>query len=162
MGDLAVRVTWRNRDQAQTSLNRDVLPFCRQQIAAGKPVDIEVRLHEDAKTDRQRAYYHGVVLKAIAGQAAPCGVKHNLGVWKEFFRAEYLGFKTVSVLNPVTGKKSRRRVRVSSEELGVRGYSQLIERVTAFAVTELGVRIPMTWAEYEAAGIDPDTGEILR
>ena len=162
MRDLAIRATWRNREQAQQHLNSVVLPFAREQIARGVPVDVEIRLHDDAKTDKQRAYYHGILLKAISQQAAPLGVKHGLSVWKEFFRAEFLGHKTVTTLNPITGKKSRRRVRISSEDLGVRGYAKLIDRVAAYAVTELGVQIPMTWAEYEAAGIDPETGEVLR
>lgn len=99
-------------------------------------------MHEDAKTDRQRRYYHGVVLKTIAQQARPNGEQHALAVWKEYFRAEYLGYKTVTTKNPITGKKIRRRVRVSTEDLGVKGYSQLIDRVSAFAATELGVTFP--------------------
>lgn len=162
MGDLVVRATWRSREQAGVHLNSVVLPFCREQIAQGRALDVEVRLHEDAKTDRQRRYYHGVVLMAISQQAAPCGVKHGMSIWKEFFRSEFLGHKTVTTINPITGKKSRRRIRVSTEDLGVKGYSQLIERVIAYATAGLHVRIPMTWAEYEAAGIDLETGEGVR
>jgi len=69
-------------------------------------------------------------------------------------RAEFLGFKTVTHKNPITGKKARRRERVSTEHLGVKGYAEYIERVTAFAATELGVVFS---EEY----VDPDTGEVL-
>jgi hypothetical protein len=163
MPDLAVCVTWHNKEQAMRSLNSDLLPFCRDQIKAGRPVLIRAQLAEDAKTDRQRGYYHGILLKAISQQARDCtGAKHGQSVWKEHFRNEYLGYNTVTFINPITGRKSRRRVRVSTEDLGIKGYAKLIDRVAAYAVTELGVQIPMTWKEYEAAGIDPETGEVLR
>lgn len=161
MGDLAIRATWTNREQAGKHLNAVVLPFAREQIAQGRALDIEVRLHEDNKTDRQRGFYHGVILKEISQQAAPMGVKHGLAVWKEFFRAEFLGHRTQTTINPITGKKSRRRVRVSTEDLGVKGYAQLIDKVTAYAVTELGVRFSMDFSQY-STWVDQETGEILR
>ena len=128
---------------------------------AGARLQLELRLAEDAKTDRQRAYYHGVVLKTIADQARPNGDRFPLAIWKEHFRAEYLGFKTVTTRNPITGKKVRRRHRVSTEDLGVKGYSQLIDRVSAFAATELGVSFPATFDQWERMQVDPDTGEII-
>ena len=64
-------------------------------------------------------------------------------------------FKTYTTTNPMTGKRVRRRERISSEDLGVRAYNALIERVTAFAVTELGVEFPSEWR-------DPETGEIYQ
>jgi hypothetical protein len=83
-----------------------------------------------------------------------------MAVWKEWFRAEFLGHKTQTCINPITGKKSRRRVRVSTEDLGVKGYAQLIDRVTAYAVMELGVRFSMDFRQYES-WVDQETGEIL-
>ncbi len=124
-------------------------------------MDVVVRLHEDARTDRQRRYYHGVVLKSIAQQAAPAGQHYPLAVWKEHFRKEYLGYRTVTAKNPLTGKKTRTRVRVSTEDLGVKGYSQLIDRVSAFAATELGVTFPGSFEQWEGMQVDPDTGEII-
>ena len=130
-------------------------------LAAGHRLHVEVRLYEDAKTDRQRGYYHGVVLKTIAQQARPNGQQYPLAVWKEHFRAEYLGYKTLTRKNPLTGKKTRTRLRVSTEDLGVRGYSRLIDRVTAFAATELGVTFPATFEQWEGMRVDPETGEII-
>ena len=125
-------------------------------MLAGHRLVAEFRLAEDAKTD-QRKYYHGVILKQIAQQARPNDQTFPLAVWKEHFRKEYLGFKSVTCIDPMTGKKSRRRVRKSTEDLGVKAYAVLIERVTAFAVTELGVKFAER-GEY----IDPDTGEIFQ
>ena len=55
----------------------------------------------------------------------------------------------------------RRRQRVSSEDLGVKGYSQLIDRVSAFAATELGVSFPASFDQWERMQVDLDTGEII-
>ena len=153
MSELVIRAEWVNPQQAGASLNGFVVPWCRSMMNAGHRLAVEIRLAEDAKTDRQRAYYHGVILKEIAQQVKANGQRFPLAVWKEHFRNEYLGFKTVTYTNPMTGKKSRRRVRKSTEDLGVKAYAELIERVTAFACTELGVEFP--------AHIDPETGEIL-
>ncbi len=161
MNDLVLRAKWINPQQAGASLNGTVVPWCRTMMTAGHRLAVEIRLAEDAKTDRQRAYYHGVILKEIAQQAMANGQKFPMAVWKEHFRNEYLGFKTVSFINPLTGKKSRRRVRNSTERLGVRGYNKLIERVTAFAVTELGVQFSvLRWEKYGCGPVDLDTGEV--
>lgn len=153
MTDLALHAEWRNPQQAHSNLTNQVWPWAKAMLAAGHAVVGEFRLAEDAKTDGQRRFYHGVILAEIAKQARVNGQKFPLAVWKEHFRSEYLGFKTVTVVNPMTGKKSRRRVRKSTEDLGVKAYAQLIERVTAFAVTDLNVEFP--------ARINPDTGEII-
>ena len=161
MADIALHAVWANEQQARASFLQRVAPWCIEQWRAGHRLEVEVRMHEDAKTDRQRRYYHGVVLKSIAQQARPNGQQYPLAVWKEHFRAEYLGHKTVTTKNPLTGKKVRRRVRVSTEDLGVKGYSQLIDRVSAFAATELGVEFPASFAQWEQMQVDPETGEII-
>ncbi|MDH4417676.1 MAG: hypothetical protein QE485_10660 [Acidovorax sp.] len=161
MSDLSLTIILHNAEQAAHVIRHAAAPKCREIWATGQVVEATFRTHEDAKTDRQRAYYHGVVLKIIAAQARPNGQQYPLAVWKEHFRAEYLGHKTVTSKNPLTGKKVRRRVRVSTEDLGVKGYSQLIDRVSAFAATELGVTFPATYQQWEGMQVDPDTGEII-
>ncbi len=154
-------VHWPDKDRASHSFSTIVRPWCLRHWDEGVGLTVELRRFEDAKTDRQRAYYHGVVLKSIAQQARPNGQQYPLAVWKEHFRKEYLGFKTVTTKNPLTGKKSRTRQRVSTEDLGVKGYSQLIDRVSAFAATELGVTFPATFQQWEGMQVDPDTGEVI-
>ena len=161
MTDISLHAVWTDQECARASFLNRIAPWCKQQWQSGRSLEVEVRLHEDAKTDRQRRYYHGVVLKTIAQQAKPNGQQYPLAVWKEHFRAEYLGSKTVTSKNPLTGKKVRRRVRVSTEDLGVKGYSQLIERVSAFAATELGVSFPASFEQWESMEVDQDTGEII-
>ena len=121
---------------------------------AGHAVEAEVRTAEDKKTDKQRRYLHGYVLLTIAREARVNGQKFDLMTWKEWYRSTFLGWKVVTFKDPFTGKKVRRRQRVSTEDLGVKGYSEYIERVTAHAVSELGVEFREEW-------IDPNTGEIL-
>lgn len=141
--------------QAHQALTTVVWPHAKALLMAGHKLVMEMRLAEDAKTDKQRRYYHGCVLKIISQQAEVNGQKFDLKTWKEHFRAEYLGYKVRTVKNPMTGKKVRRRERVSTEDLGIKGYAHLIERVTAFAVTTLGVEFYEEWT-------DPETGEMFR
>lgn len=161
MGNAAVTVVLRNPEQAAEVIRNVAVPKWREVWATGRWVEATFAEHEDGKTDRQRNYYHGVVLKAIEQQARPNGQQFPKEVWKEHFRAEYLGHKTLTTKNPLTGKKVRRRLRVSTEDLGVRGYSKLIDRVSAFAATELGVVIPIPFEQWERMQVDPDTGEII-
>ena len=128
----------------------------KPELIAGNRHVAEIRPYEDHLTDRQRSYYHGYILKEITRQARPEGQAFSFKSWKEHFRETYLGNKRVTHINPLTGRKSRRSVRVSTEDLGVRGYATLIEKVTAFAVTELGVVFDVSMDEF----IDQDTGEI--
>ena len=122
-----MQFAWSDPQQAAAILNRQIVPWAKSMMLAGHKLVGEIRLYEDAKTDRQRRYYHRYVLVEIAQQADIGGRKFDMPVWKEHFRNEYLGFKTVTFINPMTGKTSRRRVRNSTEDLGVRGYSALIE-----------------------------------
>ena len=148
-------ITLRDEMQAHQFIAKTYWPWIKEQLANDRPVDIEARLTEDKKTDKQRKFLHGYILMTIAQQAAPNGVKFPMQVWKEHFRSEFLGFKTVTTTNPLTRKKSRKRVRVSTEDLGVKGYSEYIDRVAAFAATDLAVEFVEEWT-------CPDTGEIFR
>lgn len=157
MSDLMMQLQCWEPVQAHNAITKSLWPWVKAQNVAGRRVTVECRLTEDVKTDGQRRYYHGIVLAEIAKQATVNGQRFPLAVWKEWFRDQYLGYKSVSCINPMTGKKSRRRVRKSTEDLGVKGYAALIERVTAFAVTELSVKFPESRPEQ---WVDGDTGEI--
>lgn len=143
-----------NPQEAHKTLATPVWQQIKALAMAGHQTVLEVRTAEDVKTDKQRRYLHGYVLMTIANQATVNGQKFDMRVWKEHLRSEFLGFKTVTHKNPITGKKVRRRERVSTESLGVKGYGEYIDRVTAYAATELGVEFREEW-------VDPDTGEIL-
>jgi hypothetical protein len=137
-----LNVQWHDPEQAGVSFSRVVRPWCHDMWKQGKQIAAQFCELEDAKTERQRKFYHGVVLKTIAEQAVVNGQRFPLPVWKEHFREEHLGYVVKSFTNPLTGKKHRRKVRLSTEDLGVRKYAELIEKVMAFAATELGVEFP--------------------
>ncbi len=148
MSQIAIRL--RTPEQAHEAISRFVWPKIKSTLSAGTELSLTVEPYEDQLTRRQRGYYHGVILTEIAGQVVIEGKRHAMAVWKEFFRDKYLGYRRQTVINPLTGRKSRRRVRVSTEDLGVKRYAKLIDQVTAYAVTELDVRFPAgSWEGYE-------------
>lgn len=171
MSDILLRAEMHTPEQGHTVLATYAWPWAKQQLQHGRELVLKFELLEDDITMEQRGYYHAVVLTEIAQFArANGGQQFPLKVWKEHFRSEFLGFKVVTAINPITGKKSRRRVRVSTEDLGVASYAKFIDRVIAFAATELGVQVsqplpPHLRPRARAARrpdevIDTETGEI--
>ena len=151
MNDKTLSLTLGEPDQAREAVREQFLPFIGKLIEAGKRVVITACEEEDAKSIRQRNYYHRCVLVEIAEQAKVNGEKFDMKVWKDFFREKYVGYRWVVMKDPFTGKKLRRKVRISTEDLGVRAYSKLIDEVGAFAATELGVVFSvMNWESYRA------------
>lgn len=102
----------------------------------GRTVEILVRECDEIGT-RQRGYYHGYVLATIAAYAQ--GGQFSLQTWKEYFRQLYLGSEWREFTDPMTGEITPREVRLSTEDLGVRKYAELIDKVMAYAATELGI-----------------------
>lgn len=151
MTQQALQVIATDREQFKDLLRRCIGPYCVEKWASGVArLAVTVEPEEDSKTKKQRAYYHRVVLTEIAEQARTIdGRKHDMKVWKEWLREKYVGYRWVVLVNPITGKKYRRKVRISTEEFGIKRYSRLIEEVTAFAVTDLGVIFSVTnWESY--------------
>lgn len=148
-----------NPQQAHTAMTAQLWPMVKALTTAGHRLLLTVVDAEDAKSAKQRRYYHGVILKEIAQKAAINGQKFPLAIWKEYFRSKHLPDKRKVYTNPLTGAKSKRRVRQSTEDLSVKKYAQLIEMVTAYAVTELNVEFSERnfdrWSD-----VDPETGEV--
>jgi hypothetical protein len=155
-----LKVVLPNAQLATQVFRGQVSPWCEGQWKAGRKLVAEFRLYEDVLSDEQRGYYHGVVLTAIAQQAAPLGNRWPMRVWKEYFRKKFLGTKTVSVTDPLTGETWQEQVRVSTEDLGVRAYADLITHVIAEASSELGVRVPMSFKEWQQLERDR-TGAVI-
>lgn len=158
--------------QARAAVAKQLLPAVDAMFARGVDrVRLTAEEEEDAITREQRAYLHAGVLTQIAEEAVANGTKYPMKVWKEWYRSEFLGFKVVTSINPFTGKKSRRRVRVSTEDLGRRALAEYTERVIAHASTDLNltIRPPMKKEVRDAMKrfaergqkVDADTGEIM-
>lgn len=172
MTEILNRVELHTPDQARAVLKSHTLPWVGQQLEQGRELVAEFRLLDDDITERQRGFLHGVVLTEIALYARPNGQQFPMKVWKEWFRARLLPDRRVTSINPMTGKKSRRRVRVSTESLGVRRMAAYIDEVIAIAATELGVVVSEPLPPelrpqrrraqaVERGDVDADTGELL-
>jgi hypothetical protein len=176
VNDLLHRVELRNPEQGRAALKASLLPWIGEQLGQGRELVIEARLLDDDITDKQRGYLHAGVLTQIAQEAIVNGERFPMETWKEWYRSEFLGFKVVTSVDPFTKRKVRRRVRISTEDLGVRGMAVYIDRVIAHASTDLRdksgdgltIRAPLTREVRDALKryakrewIDQETGEIM-
>lgn len=173
MSEILYRVELRDPEQARLALAKGALPWIGEQLKQGRELVGEFRLLDDAITEAQRGYLHGVVLTEIALYArANGGAQFPMKVWKEYFRERLLPDRRLTSIDPFTGKKKRRRARISTEDLGVRRLAKYIDEVIAIAATELGVQVSEPLpphlrpqrrrARAVAVGnVDADTGEIL-
>lgn len=112
-------------------------------------------------TAKQRGFLHAAVLPQIAEQYTfPDGTRYAASVWKEFWRARFLGdryvMKAVPRWDAKSGqmvqpkRKTPHRQRVSTEDLSIKGYSEYIDKVIDTAALELGVVFEFRADEREA------------
>jgi hypothetical protein len=173
--DILHRIVLHTPEQARPVLAKNFLPWIGEQLAQNRELVITAALLDDDITEKQRGYLHAGVLTQIAEEAVVNGERFPIATWKEWYRSEFLGFKVVTTINPFTKKKSRRRIRVSTEDLGVRSMAEYIDRVIAHASTVLvdkngdylTIRPPLTKDVRESMRrytkrefIDQETGEI--
>lgn len=119
-------------------------------IEAGKPVKCVVCEWEDDISARQRGFLHAAVFPQIAEQVRANGDRFTAEVWKEYYRKRFLGSKWVMQKLPGQKRAVPVKVRISTEDLGVKAYSEYIDRVIADAVTEWGVVFRFIAEEREA------------
>lgn len=123
-------------------------------LANGDSVELRVGPSTLPITVEQRKFLHGVVLKQISEQVkvpTPNGKteRYTIDVWKEYFRARFLGWKWPMkrgfVKSKLTGewriskKATPHREPVSSETLGPAKYSKWTNEIIDHAVVEWGV-----------------------
>ncbi|MES2973382.1 MAG: hypothetical protein V4757_07225 [Pseudomonadota bacterium] len=169
MTDILARFELHSPEQAHQVIAHGAWPYVKEQTGHGRHLVMTIGLLEDDITNAQRGYLHAVVLTEIAQFARANGEQFPMSVWKEHFRSEFLGFKLVTAINPFTGRKSRRRVRVSTEDLGIKAMAEYIDRIIAFAATELGVQVSEPLPPHlrpqrrhkKDRQVDAETGEIL-
>lgn len=104
---------------------------------------------EDDRTLRQNRFYWGYVLKCIADQARVEGQRYATEAWHELFKRQILGYEIVKAR--VAGKRKPviyRRLR-STTKLTVPQMSKYLEKVLAFASSDLCVAFEVRdWQEY--------------
>lgn len=167
------------REEAHDAATQ-VYTVAKALIQDGKRVQITVGEENDPLSIKQRRFLHGPVLGQISEQVRVGGERYVMEVWKEFFRKMLLPDRYEMRKVPVYDKKQCRlvqpkratpyRVRSSTEDLGVQKYSEHIDKVIAYAVTEWGVNFVFDQRERDAVRympprakrkIDAETGEIL-
>lgn len=135
-------------------------------LADGKPVKLSVSPFYEELSARQRRFFHGPVLNQIAEQVRmPDGSRYVAKVWKEYFRDLFLPARWVVERRPKWCPKTQRVVlakratprmeKRSTEELNVKQYSELIEKVLAHAASEFGVVFDLDPREREAVRYVP-------
>lgn len=121
--------------------------------------------HADITT-KQRGFLHAAVLPQIAEQVTmPDGTRYTAEVWKEFWRQRFLPdvweLRAVPRWDAAAGRmvipkrKTPHRVRVSTEDLSIRAYSEFIDKVIDTATLELGVVFEFRPSEREAVRYRP-------
>lgn len=115
--------------------------FAADMLAAGERMRITVAVDDNDVKHGQRKFLHGVVLKQIAEQVrvGETGERYVIDVWKEYYRKMFLPDTWEVYKLPGQKRKTPRRVRQSTEDLGVKAYAEFTERVIAHAETDFGV-----------------------
>jgi hypothetical protein len=106
---------------------------------SGRRVRVVVGIDHEDKTVKQRRFYHAAVLPQISEQATVAGIRYTTQVWKEHFRRLYLHDRWASVRMPGAKRATPQRIRVSTEDLSIKQYSEHIDRVIAYGAADLGV-----------------------
>ena len=121
----------------------------RDLIADGKQVRIRTEEAEDERSLRQNRFMWGVVLKEVSEQARIGGQGWASEAWHLHFKREFLGYRFVR--ETVAGRKRKvvRKELRSTTRLSVKRMSEYLDKVMAFAVTDLGVVFSETkWERY--------------
>lgn len=126
-------------------------------VAAGKPVQVTLTEWEDDLTARQRGFLHAAVFPQVAEQAHVGERRERFvaKIWKEYFRERFLGHRWEMVKMPGQKRATPRKVRISTEDLGIKAYSDYIDKVIDHAVDELGVVFVFRGEEREAVRYRP-------
>lgn len=116
----------------------------------GRVARIQALEHEPDRSVQQNRFYWGPCLNEVAEQARIEGQRWTAEAWHELFKRMFLGYEIKKV--KVAGRKRAtviRRLR-STTGLKVRAMSTYLEKVQAFASTDLGVRFSVPdWESYQ-------------
>lgn len=150
----------RTREQAYEWINRG-WAIAKLLLEDGRPVRIRIGEDDEDLSIKQRGFLHKAVFPQISEQVTfPDGTRFEWRVWKEMFRARFLGDRWVMRAVPrwdakqgryvVPKRKTPHRERISTEDLTMKQYSEYIDLVIDTAVTEFGVQFVFIAEEREA------------
>lgn len=149
MHDQEFRAAAATKEQAHAAALQ-AYAHARALLANGERVVITAAPMLETIGTRQRGFFHAAVLPQISEQVSLGGQRYTADLWKEFYRRLFLPDTWETRKLPGAKKATPLRVRSSTERLGVRGYSEHIDKVIAHAVTELGVTFRFDETEREA------------
>lgn len=103
------------------------------QSAAGRPLVVTVDEYKARRSSEQNRLFHAL-LNEISEQAMIGGKHYDADTWKELIRRKFIGSEEINLPDG-----SRLERGISTTTLSVPEFTQLIDRVTAWAATELNV-----------------------
>ena len=121
----------------------------------GEAVQLKCGPADEPISIKQRGFMHGAVFPQIAEQAhvGPQRERFTADAWGEYYRRLFIADRWVMKKLPGAKRATPHRERVSSESLGVRRYSEWIDRVIDHAVVEFGVVFEFKEGEREAVRV---------
>lgn len=100
---------------------------------AGKPLAVTISEHRAKRSDEQNAKFHAM-LRDLSEQAWVDGKQYSQETWKEWIRRKFIGTEEVFLPDGTMIERG-----LSTTQLTVSEFSELIERVMQYAAEELGV-----------------------
>lgn len=111
----------------------------RMLIADGKRVRLVAEEAEDDRSIQQNRFMWGVVLKEMSEQAQINGQRWAAEAWHELGKRQFLGYEFKKTVIAGRKRKTVSKVLRSTTRLSVKRMSEYLEKLMAFAVTDLGV-----------------------
>lgn len=150
MNQLALQTVFIDEKQTVAAFRGQIAPYCKAAWQGGiKRLRVTVEPEEDAKSVQQGKFLWGVIYPEISQQARIGGQQYTVDAWHELCKRQHL--PRVTKKTYVAGRK-RPVVTTTigtTKGIGVRKMSKFIEKVIAFAVTDLGVMFSETrWENY--------------
>lgn len=118
-------------------------------VADGRRARIRMEEAEDDRSLRQNRFMWGLVLKEIAEQARIEGQQWTAAAWHELAKRMFLGYEFKRITIAGRKRKAVSRQLRSTARLSVKRMSDYLDKVMAFAATDLGVVFSETkWERY--------------
>lgn len=121
----------------------------RMLIADGKRVRMLAEEAEDDRSIQQNRFMWGVVLKEISEQASINGQRWSADAWHELAKRQFLGYEFKKTVIAGRKRKTVSKQLRSTTRLSVKRMSEYLEKLMAFAITDLGVTFSeRRWEDY--------------
>ena len=118
-------------------------------ISDGKEVRIRTEEAEDERSLKQNAFMWAVVLREMSEQARINGERFTAEAYHELMKRMFLGYEFKRITIAGRKRKAVSKQLRSTTRLSVKRMSDYLDKVMAFAATDLGVVFSETkWERY--------------